>query len=104
MLIDRILADFFDHAGEIVAAMLVLGGLTVWLTMPRARLVSTLQEQCQQEQLLARVIREPGSHEAEPLLAVVPGGQRERLADGHWAFCRSILQTKARRETQHAEP
>jgi hypothetical protein len=101
MLLDRILADLFDHAGKIVAAVLVVGGLLLWLTMSGGHPVSTLQERCQDRGLPVRVVKlEPGSHEEERFLAMVPGDQRERLPDGHWAFCRANLRMKARGENE----
>ena len=95
MLLDRILAGPFDHSGKIVVAGLAFGGLFAWLTMPRAHPVSTLQARCQQEQLPVRVIKlQPGSHEEERFLLMVPGSNRERRPDGHWVFCRANLQTR----------
>ena len=100
MLLDRILADLFDHAGKIVAAVMILGGLVVWVTMPTTDPVSTLQARCQEKQLPVRVIKlEPGSHQEERFLAMVPGSNRERLPDGSWAFCRANLQISTRGET-----
>ncbi len=102
MILHRILADLFDHAGKIVIAMLVLGGVLVWFTMPRPHPVSTLQERCSEKQLPVRVIKlQPGSHEEERFLAMVPGGNRERLPDGHWAFCRANLQMRTSVGIQH---
>jgi hypothetical protein len=104
MLLDRILADLFDHAGKIVVAVLVLGGFFVWVTMPATHPVSTLQARCQEQQLPVRVIKlEPGSHEEERFLLMVPGSNRERLPDGHWAFCRANLQMRTRGGLQHEE-
>ena len=104
MLLDRILADLFDHAGTIVVAVLVLGGLVVWVTMPATHPVSTLQARCQEKQLPVRVIKlEPGSQEEEWFLARVPGSNRERLPDGHWAFCRANLQMRTRGGIQREE-
>ena len=101
MLLDRILADLFDHAGKIVAAVLVVGGGFVWLTLSSPHPVSTLQERCLEKELPLRVVKlEPGSHEEERFFAMVPGGQRERLPNGHWAFCRANLRIKARDENQ----
>ncbi len=104
MLLSQILADLFDHSGKIVAAVVVLGGLFVWFTMPATHPVSTLQERCQEKQLPVRVVKlEPGSQAEERFLAMVPGSNRERLPDGHWAFCRANLQIRTRREIQHEE-
>ncbi len=104
MLLSHILADLFDHSGKIVAAVVVLGGLFVWFTMPATHPVSTLQERCQEKQLPVRVIKlEPGSHEEERFLAMVPGSNRERLPEGHWAFCRANLQIRTRGGIQHEE-
>ena len=104
MLLSRILADLFDHSGKIVAAVVVLGGLFVWFTMPATHPVSTLQERCQEKQLSVRVVKlEPGSHEEERFLAMVPGSNRERLPEGHWAFCRANLQIRTRGGIQHEE-
>jgi len=104
MLLDRILAGFVDHAGKIVVAVLVLGGLIVWVTMPTTHPVSTLQARCLEKQLPVRVIKlEPGSHEEERFLLMVPGGNRERLPDGHWAFCRANLQMRTRGGLQDEE-
>ncbi len=102
MVLHRILADLFDHSGKIVAAVLVLGGVFVWFTMPAIHPVSTLQERCQEQQLPVRVIKlEPGSPAEERFLAMVPGSNRERLPDGHWAFCRANLQVRPRGGIQH---
>ena len=96
MLVDRILADLLDHAGKIVAAVLVLGGLLVWLIPPEGHPVSSLQERCQARQLPVRVVTlQPGSPEEQRFLSMVPGGQREKLPDGRWAFCRANLGTRS---------
>jgi hypothetical protein len=104
MLLNRILVDLFDHAGTIVVVVLVLGGLFVWVTMPATHPVSTLQARCQDKQLPVRVIKlEPGSHEEERFLSMVPGSNRERLPDGHWAFCRANLEMRTRGGLQREE-
>jgi hypothetical protein len=104
MILHRVLADLFDHAGKIVIAVLVLGGVLVWFTMPRAHPVSTLQERCREKQLPVRVIKlQPGSHEEERFLLMVPGSNREQLPDGHWAFCRANLQMRRRGSIQDEE-
>jgi len=104
MLLGRILGDLFDHSGKIVAAVLILGGLFVWFTMPATHPVSTFQARCRQQQLPVRVVKlEPGSHEEERFLAMVPGGNRERLPEGHWAFCRANLQLRTREGLPHEE-
>ncbi|HUP35902.1 MAG TPA: hypothetical protein VNC82_10730 [Candidatus Limnocylindria bacterium] len=95
MLLDRILAGLFDHSGKIVVAVLAFGGLFAWLTMPHAHPVSMLHERCREKQLPVRVIKlQPGSHEEERFLLMVPGSNREQLPDGHWAFCRANLQIR----------
>jgi len=72
--------------------------------MPATHPVSALQARCQEQQLPVRVIKlTPGSHEEERFLAMVPGGNREPLADGHWAFCRANLQMKTQGKLQHEE-
>jgi hypothetical protein len=102
MALNRMLADHFDHSGKIVGAVLVLGGLFVWFAMPATHPVSTLQERCQEQQLPVRVIKlEPGSPAEQRFLAMVPGSNRERLPDGHWAFCRANLQIRPSGGTQH---
>ena len=102
MALDRILTDLFDHSRKIVAAVLVLGGLFVWFTMPATHPVSTLQERCQEKQLPIRVIKlETGSQAEERFLLMVPSSNRERLPDGHWAFCRANLQVTPRGGIQH---
>ena len=102
MALHRILVDLFDHAGKIVVVVLALGGLFVWFTMPRAHPVSSLQERCREKQLPVRVIKlQPGSHEEERFLLMVPGNNREQLPDGHWAFCRANLQIRG--GIQHEE-
>jgi len=102
MFLDRILTALFDHSVKVVAAVLVLGGVFIWLTMPRPHPVATLQAHCQEQNLAVRVVKlEPGSREEERFLAMVPGGNRERLPEGHWAFCRANLGIRTRGDTQH---
>lgn len=102
MLLNRILTYLFDHAVKIVAGVMVLGGLVVWLTMPDTPPVSTLQARCEEKQLPVRVIRlEPSSHQERRFLAMVPGGYRERLKDGYWAFCRANLEISTPEGPQH---
>ena len=102
MLIDRLLATLFDHSVKVVAAVLLLGGALLWLTTPRTHPVTALQTRCEEQQLPVRVIKfEPGSHAEERFLAMVPGGNRERLPDGHWAFCRANLEIRTRGGLQH---
>ena len=102
MLLDRILAVLFDHSGKIVAALLVGGAGLLWLSTSGTHPVSTLQERCQEKQLPVRVVKlESGSPEEERFLAMVPGANRERLPDGHWAFCRANLQIRPPGELRH---
>ena len=102
MFLDRILAELFDHSAKIVLAVLVVGGVFIWLTMPRPHPVAALHARCQEQKLPVRVVKlEPASREEERFLAMVPGGNRERLPDGHWAFCRANLDIRPRGGIQH---
>lgn len=99
---DRILATLFDHSTKVVAAVLVFGGLFLWLTTPRIHPAATLQTRCQEQLLPVRAIElEPAGPADERFLAMVPGGNRERLSHRHWAFCRANLDIRTRGEIQH---
>ena len=94
---DRLLAFLSENSVKAVLLLVIIGGFVTWLAVVESDPAKALHERCAELQLPVRAIQiEPGSDEESKFLLMVPARQRERLTDGHWAFCRANLAIRPR--------
>jgi hypothetical protein len=91
MWLGRVASFLLHHSAKIGAAVVIMAGL-MWFLAPKEEPLNLLQSRCKEQQLTLRVIElTPGSPEEVRFMRMVPPSNRERVGDGHWAFCRANL-------------
>jgi hypothetical protein len=98
MAMDRLLALLFEHPAKVVLLLALAGGTVAWFAASsESDAVTALHGRCSELQLPVREIKiESGSDEESKFLLMVPGRQRVRLRENHWAFCRANLAVRPR--------